>query len=133
MFHELVLHGIGGRTVAEAKENLEATEVRRWVAYIRRHGSLNVGSRVAQSCAIVAMVVARSLGGSKTAKVEDFMPTFDESGEVVDMSEMAGILAAKGSSNVKVSGATNTRSRRQNQRVHATDESGVADGAKNVE
>ncbi|KAF0804933.1 phage protein [Alcanivorax xiamenensis] len=54
MWHELVLHGVGGRTIAEAKERLTYEEARSWFAYIQKRGSLHFGRRLEQ---IIAMIM----------------------------------------------------------------------------
>lgn len=41
-----MLAGVGGRTIAEAKENLTVDEFLAWREYQRRRGTLNVGLRV---------------------------------------------------------------------------------------
>src|SRR5690625_65472 len=45
LWHELVLSGVGGRTVAEAKERLSFVEFMSWQRYIRSPGTLNIGLR----------------------------------------------------------------------------------------
>jgi hypothetical protein len=72
VWHELVLHGIGGRTVEEARERMSHTEFVRWCSYIRKHGTLNVGLRVEMAAALVSHVVS-AVNGNKT-RIQDFLP-----------------------------------------------------------
>ena len=76
MWHELVLHGIGGRTIAEAKERLTHDEFTSWVAYRRERGTLHVGMSLEAGFALIASMIARATGG--TAEMRDFMPHVDD-------------------------------------------------------
>ncbi|MNV52761.1 hypothetical protein D3C71_1448700 [compost metagenome] len=58
-----MLNGVGGRTIAEAKECISDVEYHAWLQYRRRHGSLNVGLRVETAAALVAFMVHQSAGG----------------------------------------------------------------------
>lgn len=49
---ELVMNGIGGTTIAEAKRNLSAEEVRLWADYRMQRGTLNLGMRLEELFAI---------------------------------------------------------------------------------
>jgi hypothetical protein len=71
-----VLNGVGGRTVAEAKERLSYAEYLDWCEYIRLRGSLHVGMRLEVGFALIAMVINRAIGG--TANVHDFTPHIAE-------------------------------------------------------
>lgn len=93
MWHELVLHGIGGRTIAEAKRTLSWVEAQQHLAYIRRRGSLNLGTRIEAGFALLAWLIAnkpvaygmrdgKPLGITKKADgtlytIRDFMPHAD--------------------------------------------------------
>lgn len=44
-----MLNGIGGRTIAEARENISYGEYLIWAEYRAKRGSLNVGRRVEQA------------------------------------------------------------------------------------
>lgn len=70
-----MLHGIGGRTIAEAKEAITHDEFLLWVDYIRKRGSLNVGLRLESGFALLATMVNRALGGK--AQMHDFTPHLD--------------------------------------------------------
>lgn len=72
MWHELVLHGIGGRTILEAKNRLTYAEAMDWYAYLRRRGSLNLGNRLEHGFAMLATVMSRIHGGE--VEMEAFMP-----------------------------------------------------------
>lgn len=49
-----MLNGIGGTTLAEAKERMGQDELQTWAQYRRKHGSLNLGLRIEQGAALVA-------------------------------------------------------------------------------
>lgn len=74
-WHELVLAGIGGRTVAEAKERLTYAEFTDWLTYMRMRGSLSIGNRLESGFALIASLISRATGGS--AEPRDFMPHLD--------------------------------------------------------
>lgn len=46
------MNGIGGTTIAEAKRNLSAEEVRLWAGYRMQRGTLNLGMRLEELFAI---------------------------------------------------------------------------------
>lgn len=71
MWHELVLHGIGGRTIAEAKARLSDHELRAWITYRRLRGSLNPVRATEHAAAVVAFSINRSNGGN--VPFEDFL------------------------------------------------------------
>jgi hypothetical protein len=56
--HQLVLHGIGGRTIAEAKRNLTWIEVQRWIKFMELRGSLDWGFRMEKGFALLAYLIA---------------------------------------------------------------------------
>ncbi|MNE63112.1 hypothetical protein D3C76_103640 [compost metagenome] len=68
----MVLSGIGGTTIAEAKATLSYAEVLAWVAYRDKYGSLNLGRRIELTGALIALQVNRGSGGK--ADLYDFMP-----------------------------------------------------------
>lgn len=72
LWHELVLNGVGGRTVAEAKERMQYAEFIDWLAYRRMRGSLHVGTRLESGVALLASLISRACGGN--ASQLDFMP-----------------------------------------------------------
>ena len=67
-----MLHGIGGRTIAEAKERMGHDEYLRWRQYRRLHGTLNLGLRIEHAAAVTSFAVNRSNGG--TAELKAFLP-----------------------------------------------------------
>ena len=74
---ELVLNGIGGRTIEEAKRNMSYSEAQVWMAYREQTGVLNVGQRVEVSSAAVAQQVNWSIPrekGSTYPPLEAFLP-----------------------------------------------------------
>nr|WP_277627096.1 hypothetical protein [Pseudomonas mosselii] len=68
----MVLNGIGGNSIAEAKATLSYAEVLAWVAYRDKHGSLNMARRNELTGALIALQVNRGSGGK--ADLYDFMP-----------------------------------------------------------
>lgn len=76
-----MLNGIGGRTIAEAQQNLTLVEARQWAQYMRRHGGLNVAERVEQAAALICATGAQ-LMGNKRAKVADFIPNRESDDEL---------------------------------------------------
>lgn len=92
-----MLNGVGGRTVAEAKENLTVTEVRRWIAYIKKYGSLNLARRVAEGSGLVAFTISRVNGGK--AELEDFIPHYSQ--QVLESPHEALALLKKGATHVQ--------------------------------
>lgn len=85
MFHQLVLHGIGGKTIAEAKANVDWVEAQRWLAYISKRGTLDVGTRLEAGFALLAYLIAnkgldplKKQDGTRYT-IGDFMPHADKS------------------------------------------------------
>nr|WP_122711070.1 hypothetical protein [Pseudomonas viridiflava] len=78
--HELVLNGIGGCTIADAKANISWSEVLAWSAYRDKYGSLNPMRRSELSSAMIAFQINRANGG--TAELIDFMPNAERVVEV---------------------------------------------------
>lgn len=67
-----MLNGVGGRTIAEAKERMTYQEALAWGRYIDRYGSLHTGRRLEAGSALVALQTHRLSGGM--AELLDFMP-----------------------------------------------------------
>lgn len=99
MWHELVLHGIGGRTIAEAKERLSYAEALDWYEYIARRGSLNWGTRLEGGFALLAYFIANKVSGfdsrgkpvgqlkkagGQPFEMADFMPHAEKEEEDID-------------------------------------------------
>lgn len=78
-----MLNGIGGRTIAEAKERMLLREYRQWVKYRSVRGSLAPSRRLEQSLARVCHLICVAAGIKKdqdagtTFSIEDFMPHED--------------------------------------------------------
>jgi hypothetical protein len=72
VWHELVLHGIGGRTIAEAKERITHDEFVAWHAYIRKRGTLNWGMRLEVGFGFLLSRVYNATGGD--TEPADFLP-----------------------------------------------------------
>lgn len=78
-----MLNGIGGCTVAEAKERLTYSEALSWFAFIRKRGSLHTGMRLEAGFALLASILIQSNGGK--TKMSELMPHADkEDGMSVD-------------------------------------------------
>ena len=86
-----MLAGVGGRTVAEAKERLSYDEVQAWSAYMERRGSLHVGMRLEYGFALLASIVNNALGGHATMR--DFMPHIEQPNS---LEEVMRVLSGKG-------------------------------------
>lgn len=71
-----MLNGVGGATVARAKESISQAEFLDWIEYRERRGSLNLGMRLEAGFSLLAVSINRGLGGH--AKIEDFMPHMDD-------------------------------------------------------
>jgi hypothetical protein len=87
-----VLNGVGGWTVAEAKERVSDYEFGQWCAYIRKRGSLDLGSRLELGVALLATVVKTSAG--HRAKITDFLPKREEDKEM-GLQEVFAMFKAK--------------------------------------
>lgn len=74
MWHELVLCGIGGRTIEEAQHRLSYKEFISWVAYRKKRGSLHTGMRVERGSALLATLYADVHSKHGGHKITDFMP-----------------------------------------------------------
>jgi hypothetical protein len=70
----LVLHGIGGNTIEQAKRNITAREFASWVAYINKRGSLNYGMRSEYNTALLLATYANAQSKDGGYKIWDFMP-----------------------------------------------------------
>ncbi len=57
-----MLNGVGGSTIAEAKERLSYAEYRAWVAYLNKRGSLHPGHRLELALARIAALLGHALG-----------------------------------------------------------------------
>lgn len=75
-----MLHGIGGNTIAVARECLSAVEVQLWQAYRAKYGSLNPMIRSDQNTALLATLYANSKRGKNSPpfKQSEFLPYHKE-------------------------------------------------------
>ncbi|NWA25512.1 hypothetical protein HX866_11455 [Pseudomonas gingeri] len=71
------MNGIGGRTVAEAQENISYPEFMLWCKYRGKRGSLNLGMRVEVASARLAALYANMKAGKPDFRIEDFSPHTD--------------------------------------------------------
>ena len=88
-----MLNGIGGATIAEAKERMTYEEACQWSSYLDRRGSIHLGMRLEWGFALIAMTINRALGGK--AELGDFMPHVDKSEEQPSIAEAMKILSGK--------------------------------------
>lgn len=72
------MHGIGGRTIAEAKERLSYPEFLTWLKYRQKRGSLHVGMRVEYGSALLAMLYANAHSKHGGHQLHEFAPYHDE-------------------------------------------------------
>lgn len=73
IWFELVLNGIGGNTIEQAKRNLSFIEFKQWAIYRQKRGSLHLGRRLEQNLSLTNLIISRALGNKKT-KITDFAP-----------------------------------------------------------
>jgi hypothetical protein len=72
------MHGIGGRTIAEAKERLSYPEFLTWLKYRRKRGSLHIGMRVEYGSALLAMLYTNAHSKHGGHQLHEFAPYHDE-------------------------------------------------------
>lgn len=77
------MHGIGGRTIAEAKQRMSLAEAMQWQAYINKNGTLDLGLRLEYHFAQIAAMINQAMGGK--AKITDFMPHYSEDEIEIDL------------------------------------------------
>lgn len=73
------MHGIGGRTIAEAQERVSYPEFVTWAKYRQRRGSLNSGLRIEHGMAMLASLYVNAHRKEHSAPVDlfDFAPHLD--------------------------------------------------------
>lgn len=81
---ELVLNGIGGRTIAEAKERISYLEYLQWIRFRNKRGSLNSGFRVELAAAEICALTANIHSKNPVHKQHDFAPHMDEPAITLD-------------------------------------------------
>lgn len=67
-----MLNGVGGRTIAEAKQNMSYAEAQIWRAYRESSGPFNLATRVEHGFALLATCIVNGNGGKTT--LSDFIP-----------------------------------------------------------
>ena len=71
----MVLNGVGGRTIAEAKSNMTNAEVSQWAAFRNKRGSLFIGRRIEQGFGnLMAYYTQLKVGSDAEVDAFDFMP-----------------------------------------------------------
>lgn len=73
----MVMCGIGGRTIAEAKSRLTYREFLSWCKFRSKRGSLHIGMRVERGSALLAALYANT-HSKESYKLYDFMPHEEE-------------------------------------------------------
>ncbi|HIE3971828.1 MULTISPECIES: phage tail assembly protein T [Bacteria] len=74
------MNGIGGPTIAEAKERISINEFYTWLRYRQKYGSLNVMMRTEWGSALVASVIANAnkMPDAAPFRIADFSPHMEE-------------------------------------------------------
>lgn len=96
-----MLHGIGGCTVAEAKERISHAEAMAWFAYMEKHGGLDLGPRIEFGLARLMALMVNRTGGWKgnPAKVDDFLlkraQAENDGEQSASLDDLAKIMGAK--------------------------------------
>lgn len=85
VWHELVLHGVGGSTIDEAKQRMTFSEFTSWCEFRRLRGTLFVGNRLETGFALMATMISKATGGK--AEMRDFMPHADPLTQEQQMAE----------------------------------------------
>jgi hypothetical protein len=74
---ELVLNGIGGSTLVEARQRLTHAEICVWAAYVEKRGTLNLGMRLEIRTAEIMLMMVTAAGVKKRDgtefKIDDFV------------------------------------------------------------
>ncbi|MHB0844758.1 phage tail assembly protein T [Stutzerimonas nitrititolerans] len=73
-----MLNGIGGRTIAEARQRLSYSEFMSWVRFRNRRGTLHQGMRIDRSAALLATLYANVHSKTGGHELADFMPFEDQ-------------------------------------------------------
>lgn len=80
------MHGIGGRTIAEARSRIDYAEFLTWAAFRQKRGSLHLGMRMEHGFALLASMYANAhrKQHSPALKLYDFMPHMEEQAVSLD-------------------------------------------------
>lgn len=90
----MVLCGVGGRTIAEAKRNISYEEWLIWRAYIKKHGLPALGSEATERAfALLTWRVDRAAGGK--SELKDWLPKQPEEERFATPQDILMILAGK--------------------------------------
>lgn len=92
MLYDLVLHGVGGSTVEEARATMTHDEFVGWCSYMRKRGTVDLAARMDAGFAMLAHVMC-AVNGRKT-KVSDFMPKRQDE-QPASIESVFGMLKAK--------------------------------------
>lgn len=90
-----MLAGVGGRTVEEAKERMTNAEFMSWVAYTRRTGPLNLGTRMEFLMARQSTRIVRSSMGGKGDFVEEVRYQEEQHASLDDVAKLMGVKGVK--------------------------------------
>ncbi len=83
------MNGVGGQTVAEAKERMSFSEALMWSAYIKKRGSLHVGMRIENAAAVLARLINAARGINSS--MYDYMPHADQ--KVADLADVMKLVS----------------------------------------
>lgn len=89
VWHELVLCGVGGKSVAEAKRNITFPEFRSWCEFIKKNGTPN--QNLHQGFAMIATMINNMMGGE--AQMTDFMRQGESGPEELTDDNIAALKA----------------------------------------
>lgn len=108
------MNGIGGKTIAEAKENMTYREALEWAQYRKQTGPLNLALRVELAAAIICQQLWMTIRRAEEVRLYPFMPFWKidkrmdeesegESGEYASLNEVfGGLMAAAVMGNAKL-------------------------------
>ena len=109
------MNGIGGNTIAEAKENLTYREALDWAQYRKQTGPLNLALRIELAAAIISQQLWMTIRRAENVRLNPFMPFWKvdektgdgddeqgDSGEYASLNEVfGGLMAAAVSGNAR--------------------------------
>lgn len=82
---ELVLNGIGGRSIEEAQKTLSNSEVSIWMRFMKERGSLNIGGRIEQSVGLLSSMYEQVNSKDKVDISRHFPNLYQEKNIDVDV------------------------------------------------
>lgn len=89
-----MLAGVGGWTVAEAKERISYAEFLDWMEYRERRGTFNQGMRLEFLMARLSTQVSQGLGGkTKFEEILRFHDTYEQEGD--DIGAIAKLMGVR--------------------------------------